>query len=400
MHSVSKEGVVLQDFDAIVARENTDCQQYDDRMNQFGRSDVQPMSVADMDFRAPDCVREALLRLIDHGIYGYHLKMPKYYEAIIDWLWRRHHYAVEPQSIFFTPGIVAAVSQLVWSLTKEGDGVIVQTPAYYPFVWAIEVNRRRILHNHLQETRGVYSIDFEDLETKAREARMLILCSPHNPVGRVWRRGELERVADICVRHNVTIVSDEIHNDLVYAPHQHIPIASLSPEVERITVTCHSASKTFNLASLATAYVLIKSPELRQAYKDGVAPLHVDRVNPFGLRAMEAAFTHGEAWLRELLKYLWGNYRVVCSFLEDKLPGVRVSPLEGTYLVWLDFRSWGLEDKALRERIIEKARLGLKDGPWFGPGGCGFQRMNIAYPREVVRLGLDQLSRAAGETVR
>lgn len=220
---------------------------------------------------------------------------------------------------------------------------------------------------------------------------MLILCSPHNPVGRVWRREELERIADICLRYNVTIVSDEVHNDLVYGAHQHVPIASLSPEVDRITVTCHSASKTFNLASLSTAYVLINGPELRQAYKDGAAPMHVDALNPFGLKAMEAVFTQGEPWLQQLLDYLWSNYRMVCSFLEENLPRVKLSPLEGTYLVWLDFRGWGLEDTILRELIIEKARLGLLDGPTFGPGGHGFQRMNIACPRQVLRNALDQL---------
>lgn len=382
---------MLQDFDEVIPRENTDCQKYDDRVNRFGRSDVQPMWVADMDFRAPACVREALLRLIDHGIYGYHLKTHKYYRAIIDWFQRRHHYAIEPQSIFFAPGVVSAVSQLVRALTKRGDGIIVQPPVFFPFFSAIEVNKRQLLQNQLLETRGEYTIDFDDLETKAREATMLILCSPHNPVGRVWRREELERIADICLRYNVTIVSDEVHNDLVYGAHQHVPIASLSPEVDRITVTCHSASKTFNLASLSTAYVLINGPELRQAYKDGAAPMHVDALNPFGLKAMEAVFTQGEPWLQQLLDYLWSNYRMVCSFLEENLPRVKLSPLEGTYLVWLDFRGWGLEDTILRELIIEKARLGLLDGPTFGPGGHGFQRMNIACPRQVLRNALDQL---------
>ncbi len=382
---------MLQDFDEVIPRENTDCSKYDDRANRFGRPDVLPMWVADMDFRAPACVREAFLRVIDHGIYGYHLKTDKYYQAIIDWFQRRHHYAVTPQSIFFTPGVVPTLSHLVQALTKEGDGIILQPPVYFPFFWAIEVNERRVLQNQLLETRGEYAIDFDDLETKAREATMLILCSPHNPVGRVWRREELERIADICLRHDVIILSDDIHNDLVSGAHRHVPIASLSPEVDRITVTCHSASKTFNLAGLSTAYLLINGPELRQAYTEGVAPLHVEALNTFGLKAMEAVFTQGEPWLEELLEYLWGNYEMLCNFLDENLPQVKASPLEGTYLVWLDFRSWDLEDKALRELLIEKAHLGLHAGPTFGPGGEGFQRMNIACPRQVLRKALDQL---------
>ncbi len=384
-----------QNFDEIIPRENTDCSKYDDRLRRFGRDDVQPMWVADMDVRAPTCVRAALLRVVEHGIFGYHLKTEKYYQAIIDWFQRRHHYTIDPQSIFFTPGVVPALSHLVQALTKRGDGIIVQPPVYSPFVWAIEVNDRRALQNHLLETRGEYAIDFDDLEAKARDATMLILCSPHNPVGRVWRREELERIADICLRHDVLILSDEIHNDLVFGAYTHVPIASLSPEVDRITVTCHSASKTFNLAGLSTAHVLINGPELRQAYRKGVEPLHVEALNTFGLRAMEAAFAQGESWLHELLEYLWGNYRALCSFLEENLPRVKASPLEGTYLVWLDFRGWGLDHKILRELIIEKARLGLHDGPTFGPGGQGFQRMNIACPRQVLRKALDQLKACA-----
>jgi cystathionine beta-lyase len=391
---------VLQDFDEVVPRENTDCSKYDDRMNRLGRADVLPMWVADMDFRAPECVRETFLRLIDHGIYGYHLKTDKYFRAIINWFQRRHGYAIARESIFFTPGVVPALSHLVQALTKKGAGIIIQPPVYTPFFWAIQVNERQVLQNQLLETGGEYVIDFDDLESKAREAAMLILSSPHNPVGRVWRHEELERIADICLRHSVIILSDEIHNDLVYGTHRHVPIASLSPEVDRITVTCHSASKTFNLAGLSTAYVVIKSPELRQAYKEGVAPLHVEALNTFGLRAMEAVFTQGEPWLHELLDYLWGNYQTLSSFLAETLPGVKAISLEGTYLVWLDFRGWGLDHKSLRQLIIEKAHVGLHDGPTFGPGGEGFQRMNIGCPRQVLRKALEQLRACAPQSVK
>ena len=381
-------------FDEIIPRENTDCAKYDDRLKRFGRPDILPMWVADMDFRAPDCVREALQELVEHNLYGYHLKTERYYRAIVDWWVRRHRYTVDPAGIVFSPGVVPALSHLVQALTAKGDGVILQPPVYHPFYWAVEVNERQLVLNPLVERGGEYTIDFDDLETKARQAKLLILCSPHNPVGRVWRREELARAADICLRHGVTILSDEIHNDLVYRPLTHVPMASLSPEVERITVTCHAASKTFNIAGLSTAYIMIPGPELRQAFTRVRDALHVEGLNLFGLRAMEAAFTRGEPWLEALLEYLSGNYRTLRGYCESQLPRVGMSPLEGTYLAWLDFRRYGFSREGLRDHIIQKAGLALSDGPMFGPGGEGFQRMNLACPREVLRQALDRLKAA------
>jgi cystathionine beta-lyase len=383
-------------FDEVIPRAGTDCAKYDDRLRRFGRADVLPLGVADMDFQAPDCVREALQPLVDQNLYGYHLKGERYVRAIVDWWARRHGHAVDPAGIVFSPGVVPALSHLIQALTAKGDGIIVQPPVYHPFAWAVRANERRLLENPLLEQGGEYAMDFDDLEGKAREARLLILCSPHNPVGRVWRREELERLADICLRHGVTIVSDEIHNDLVYPQYRHLPTASLSPEVARVTVTCHAASKTFNLAGLSVAYVLIEGQELREAFRTVSDILHVEALNPFGLRATEAAFTHGEAWLKALLEYLEGNYRLVRGYLEEHLPRVTVSPLEGTYLIWLDFRRYGLSPQELRDCIMGKARLGLNDGPMFGPGGEGFQRMNIACPRATLQEALDRLRVALG----
>ena len=380
-----------ESFDQVIPRAGTDCAKYDDRLKRFGHADVLPLWVADMDFRAPECVREALQQLVDHNLYGYHLRSERYLRAISDWWARRHRHTVDPSGIVFSPGVVPALSHLIQALTAKGDGVIVQPPVYHPFAWAVRANERRLLENALREQAGEYAMDFDDLEQKAREARLLILCSPHNPVGRVWRREELERVADLCLRHGVTIVSDEIHNDLVYPPHRHIPTASLSPEVSRITVTCHAASKTFNLAGLSVAYVMIEGRELREAFRKLSDILHVEAVNPFGLRAMEAAFAQGEPWLKALLEYLEGNYRLARSYLCGHLPGVTLSPLEGTYLLWLDFRRYGFSPQELRDRIIGKARLGLNDGPMFGPGGEGFQRMNIGCPRVTLQEALDRL---------
>jgi cystathionine beta-lyase len=386
--------VVEEIFDRIIPRENTDCSKYDDRLKRFGRTDVLPMWVADMDFRAPDCVRQALQELVDQNLYGYHLKTERYYRAIVDWWARRHRYAVDPASIIFSPGVVPALSHLVQALTVKGDGIILQPPVYHPFFWAVQANDRRMVLNPLREQGGEYTIDFDNLEAKAREAKLLILCNPHNPVGRVWRREELARIADVCLRHGITILSDEIHNDLVFRPHMHVPIASLSSEVEQITVTCHAASKTFNVAGLSTAYIMIPNAELRQTFKRVSDALHVEALNPFGLRAMEAGFTEGEPWLEALLEYLAGNYRTLRSYCESQLPRLGLSPMEGTYLAWLDFRRYGFSPQELKDCIIQKARLGLNDGPTFGPGGEGFQRMNLACPRQVLLQALDRLKTA------
>jgi cystathionine beta-lyase len=386
--------MVTEIFDEIVPRENTDCSKYDDRLKRFGRADVLPMWVADMDFRAPDCIRQALQQLVDQNLYGYHLKTERCYRAIVDWWARRHRYTVDPASIIFSPGVVPALSHLVQALTGKGDGIILQPPVYHPFFWAVQANDRRMVLNPLREQGGEYSIDFDDLEAKAREAKLLILCNPHNPVGRVWRREELARIADVCLRHGITILSDEIHNDLVFRPHMHVPIAGLSPEVERITVTCHAASKTFNVAGLSTAYIMIPNTELRQTFKRVSDALHVEALNPFGLRAMEAGFTEGEPWLEALLEYLAGNYQTLRSYCESQLPRLGVSPMEGTYLAWVDFRRYGFSSQELKDCIIQKARLALNDGPMFGPGGEGFQRMNLACPRQVLLQALDQLKTA------
>jgi cystathionine beta-lyase len=391
---LAEETRVRPNFDEVIPRRNTDSTKYDDLWQRYGKPDLLPLWVADMDFRVPDCITRALRRLVDHGIYGYHLKGPKYTQAIVDWWARRHHYAVDPGHILFSPGVVPAISHLVQALTVKGDGIILQPPVYHPFFWAVRVNERRLLENRLREHGGVYSMDFDDLEAKARDAKLLILCNPHNPVGRVWRREELERIAEICLRHNVVILSDEIHNDLVFPPHRHASIAGLSPEVDRITITTHAASKTFNVASLSTAYMLIRDSGLRDAVKRVNEALHVEALNPFGLVATSVAFREGEPWLAALLDYLWGNYQFLRDFLADRLPRVKASPLEGTYLVWLDFRDYGFSNQALKDCMTHRAGLALNDGPMFGPGGEGFQRMNIACPRSVLRQALEQLAAA------
>ncbi len=385
---------VAFDFDQIIPRRHTDCLKYDELEARYGRAELLPLWVADMDFRVAPCVTAALQRLVDHGVYGYHVRRPRHQQAIVDWWGRRHGYTVHPEAIVYTPGVVPVLSHLVQALTGEDDGVLVQSPVYYPFFWLPRVNRRRLVINPLIEHQGDYQIDFDDLEAKAAQARILIFSSPHNPVGRVWRPDELERVASICLRHGLVLVADEIHNDLVFAPHRHTPVARLSPEIERITVTAHAASKTFNLASLATAYVLIADAGLRARFAAHHEALAVDGLNPFGLEATVAAFNEGEPWLAELLVYLRGNYQYLCAQLQARLPQVRVGPLEGTYLAWLDCRATGLTPPQLRQRLVEVGGLALNDGPIFGPGGEGFQRLNLACPRATLAEAVARLERA------
>jgi cysteine-S-conjugate beta-lyase len=378
-------------FDEIIPRNNTNSLKYDDKLNRFGTLDVQPMWVADMDFRVPEFITKSLSDLVSHGIYGYHIKTNRYYQVIIDWFQRRHNYSIRQKGIFFTPGVVPALSYLVKTFTEKGDKIIVQPPVYFPFFFVVQLNDRQILHNQLIENNNKYSIDFDDFEKKAKEAKMFIFCHPHNPVGRVWKRDELEKIADICLRNDVIIVSDEIHNDLVFAPNKHIPIASLSPEIDNITITCHSASKSFNLAGLSTAYTIMNNENLQKTFKKFLAPLHIEALNTFGLTAMAVAFEQGDIWLNELLQYLWGNYEFVKDYLAKNLPVLKVSPLEATYLLWIDFRKLQMSDEELKEFIIRKAHLGLNDGPTFGIGGHGYQRINIACPRQLVSEALNKL---------
>jgi len=382
------------EFDEVIPRANTDSVKHDDLLRRFGRADLQPLWVADMDFRAPACVQKALGAAVDHGVYGYVLTGERPRRAICDWFARRHGTRVEPASITFTPGVVSALSCLVQALTRPGDTIVVQPPVYPPFFSVIRDNGRGIAESPLVEQDNRYTVDFDDLEAKARGARALILCSPHNPVGRVWRRQELERMAEICLRHGLLIISDEIHNDLVYPPAAHLPTAALGPEVERITVTCHAPSKTFNLPALSTAYVIIPNPELRAAFQRFVGRLHLEGPNLFGLRALEAAYAEGEPWRGRLLDYLAGNAALVRRHAEAHLPALRLSPLEGTYLLWLDFRRYGLAPDALRALLLERAGLALNDGRSFGTGGAGFQRLNIACPRASLARALDRLTLA------
>lgn len=302
---------------------------------------------------------------------------------------------MEPGAINFSPGIVPALNMCVMEFTDPGDRIVVQPPVYFPFFTAITNHERELVHNQLLERDGRYEIDFDHLEEVFRKgAKMFFFCHPHNPVGRVWTREELERLAGLCVQYNVLVVSDEIHSDLLLFGNRHIPLASLGKQIADLTLTCMAPSKTFNLAGLYTSMVIATNPELKKRYDRILDVVHVGGDNILGQVALEAAYIHGDEWLTQLIQYLESNYDLLCQLLKDEAPEIIVSPLEATYLVWLDFSFLGMTNEELKAFIIEKARLGLNDGPMFGPGGEQHQRINIATTAEVLQEGIGRLTKA------
>ncbi|MGE0079489.1 MAG: MalY/PatB family protein [Bacteroidales bacterium] len=379
-------------FDSLINRENTACVKYDLRKVIFGKEDVVPMWVADMDIPTPNFILDAIQSRCNHPFLGYTFRDEAYNNAIINWYENRHNWKIQPGWIEFCPGVVSGLNHIIRAYTKPDDRIIIQPPVYHPFFSTAENNGRKLVFNPLLENDGNYSINFDELETVAKGAKMLILSNPHNPVGRVWTRDELRRVGEICVKHNVLIVSDEIHSDLVYKPFEHISIASISEEFAQNTVTFGSSSKTFNIAGLSSGFVIIPNQELMKRYKHELEASGAGMGNIFGNEALKAAFTkQGEGWLNELLDYFTENINLVDSTLKQGLPKVKFVKPQGTYLLWIDFRALGIEDSTLNKLLINEAGLGFNAGNGFGTEGIGFQRINIACPRATVQLALDRL---------
>lgn len=382
------------DFDTVIDRRGTHCEKWDAMESRYGvsPSDGISMWVADMEFKPPPEVNEAIRRAADHGIHGYPGGLDDYHASIAGWMERRHGWRVEPWWITATHGIVNAVNLLVQTFCSPGDKIVVQPPVYYPFFGAVTGNGCQLVQNRLVRSGERYEMDLDDLEVLIdAKTRLLILCSPHNPGGRVWKRVELERLAQLCVDRGVIIVSDEIHHDLVYEGYVHTVLASLGPEVSRRVITCTSASKTFNLAGTMTGNVIIPDDSLRRRFRKHLTSCGIHVPNSFGILAATAAYEHGEPWLEELLDYLQVNQQCISDVLESRLPEIRHMPLEGTYLAWLDFSGTGLEMKEVVQRIQERARLALSHGYTFGPGGENFMRLNFACPRSMLDEALDRL---------
>jgi cystathionine beta-lyase len=383
------------DFDKIVDRTATESMKWDYPRQVLKVEDAIPMWVADMDFEAPPALVEALGRRAAHGIFGYPLVPPSFYAAAIGWLGRRHGWPIQKEWMSMTPGVVPALNYAVRAFSKRGDGVIIQTPVYHPFFYAIENNGRRIVRNPLRFDGRRYLMDFDDLESKIdAPGRMLILCSPHNPVGRVWTREELERLAMIAVERDLLVISDEIHHDLVYPGHRHHVLAALSPEMAARTLTFIAPSKTFNIPGLATAAAVASNPDLFKKFEDEAERSGFDLGQVFGIVGFEAAYAHGEDWLEALLPYLEANVDFLEKFLTDRVPQIRLIRPEGTYLALLDCRELGLDQAALNDFFLKKARVYLNDGTMFGSELEGFVRINFGCPRALLAQALERIDRA------
>ena len=386
------------DFDRSIDRMNTQSVKWDGLQMRFGVNDALPMWVADMDFKAPPAVVEALTKRAEHGIYGYTLRGEEYHQSVIGWLERRHGFTVLAEWLQHSPGVVAGLSLIVHTFSMPGDKIIVQPPVYYPFSRVIAGLGRTIVENPLLFDGTRYEMDFEDLEAKAAAgAKMIILCSPHNPVGRVWTPDELQKLGEICLRHNVLVVSDEIHSDLLFLGVRHTPFASLSESFAQNSITCIAPSKTFNLAGLATSVIIIPNADLGARYAATMDQFHLNGANTFGATALQAAYTHGDAWVDDLRAYLQGNLDYMTQFMEERIPEIKVIKPEGTYLVWIDCRALGLDDKALDAFFLERAKMALDEGHIFGTGGSGFQRVNLACTRATLEKAMNSLQSAVRE---
>lgn len=380
-------------FDTPISRKNTDSIKFDFAKQRHMPEDVLPLWVADMDFQTAPAVIEALKAKVDHGIFGYSESSSDYSRVLKHWFKRHYEWDIEPSWLVKTPGVVFAITQAIQAFSSVGEGILIQEPVYYPFRESIELNRRHVVVNPLSYKDGAYQIDFDDFEQKIvdHKVKIFILCNPHNPVGRVWKEEELRRLGNICLRHHVLIIADEIHADFTYPGHKHHVFANLDPQYLDCTITCTSPSKTFNLAGLQVSNILIKNPTLRQQFKNQIAINGYSQLPITGLVSCQAAYEHGDSWLDALRDYLKQNLDYIRERLTRSLPTLGIVDPEGTYLLWLDFNGYGLDDDAINQRIIHDAKLWLDGGTMFGENGAGFQRINIACPRATIEEALNRL---------
>jgi cysteine-S-conjugate beta-lyase len=362
----------------------------------LGDNRLLPMWIADMDFVCPQPVIDALAKRAAHGIFGYTGTSESYINAVVNWMKKRHNWNINPEWLCTSPGVVPAINMLIRTFTNSGDKVIIQTPVYYPFSSAIKSNHCTVVTNPLIRDKKKYKIDFESLEEKAKDplVKLLILCSPHNPVGRVWTLEELKRLGEICLKNNILVISDEIHSDLVFDGYKFIPYASINETFKENCIICTSASKTFNLAGLHTSNIIIPSETLRSKFMETVYSNGLAGMNTFGLIATEAAYNEGEEWLEQVLAYIQDNFEYLKSFIEEKIPEIEVIDAEATYLIWLDFRKLKLSLKELKHFSIKKAGIFFDEGFIFGKPGAGFERINIACARSILEEALIKLEKA------
>lgn len=384
-------------FDKKVDRIKNNSAKWDEMGKNFGCNELLPMWIADMDFETAPEILEEMKNKLDQKIFGYVSRPDSYYQSAIDWTKKRYSYDIDLSTIIHSPGVIPTISIILKYFTKDTDKIMIQTPVYPPFAGTVKNSDKILVENELvQDTDRNWHIDFEDFEAKAKDKdlKWFILCNPHNPVGRVWKREELQKMADICLKHNVRVIADEIWRDLVYKGHEFIAFSSLSKEVEDMTITCFSATKTFNMAGLQASFAVFPRKEELSLFDTKLAALDIRRNNPFSLVAMEAAFNKGEAWLCELLEYLEGNVDLVMKYVNENIPEIKIKKPEGTYLVWLDFRELNLGSEEISKALIEEGKVALNGGSSFGNVGSGFFRMNIACSRYMVQDALERINKA------
>ncbi|HEX7064839.1 MAG TPA: PatB family C-S lyase [Bacillales bacterium] len=385
-------------FDEVLDREGTNSVKWNYRGDVFGTEDVLPLWVADMDFPCPPSVTEALIERAKHPVYGYPGKPEAFYQSLVDWTMRRFNVEVAARRMTPIPGVVTGLHVAIDAFTKPGDKIVIQPPVYHPFFSAIKNRGRHVVENPLREKNGRYEMDLADLQDQIdSRTRMIILCSPHNPVGRVWTKEELQELVKLCVKNDIFVVSDEIHSDLVFEKGTHTPLYSLSQEAADCSLTFVAPSKTFNLAGLATSVGIAGNERIHREFSTAAAKAGLFHINLFGIEALQVAYNKGEAWLEEVLSYLQKNAEYIHSFLRDRIPRVTMEVPEATYLGWMDFRELNLYGDELNDFIVKRARLGFNAGAMFGQQGDGFQRINFACPRSILTEAMERLEQAVKE---
>ena len=384
-------------FNEKVDRSKNHAAKWEEMGAKFGSNDLLPMWIADMDIKTAPEIVEAIKEKADQAIFGYVYRPASYYETAAAWCEKRFGYKIDPKILIHSPGVVPSMNMLVKMLTKEDEKVLIQIPVYPPFAASVKTGKRTLVTNELvKDENGYYTIDFEDLEKKLSDEKvtLMILCNPHNPVGRVWKKEELQKIGDLCVKYNVRILADEIWRDLVLPGYTHTPIASLSREIENITITCFSPTKTFNIAGLQASFAVFPREEEWKAFDNELGEMDIKRNNPFSLVGFEAAYNHGEEWLSELLVHLEGNAQYVADFVKERLPEIKTVKPEGTYLMWLDFNGLNIAPEEITDMLIKDAKVAMNDGASFGANGKGFARMNIACPRYMVEDAMARIEKA------
>lgn len=379
-------------FDKIIDRTNNFSAKWSEMNKNFGTNNLLPMWVADMDFLTAPCVMEALKDRLEQGIFGYTTRPSSYNESIVNWLDNRFSWKINQEWLMFSPAVITSISLLIQNLTQKNDKIMIQEPVYSPFHSIVESNERNLVISPLVKLDdGSYVMDYEDIEAKIKDVKIFILCNPHNPVGRVWTREELTRLGEICLKHNVLVISDEIHSDIILKNHKHTPFASISKEFSENTITCMAPTKTFNLAGLQSSFLVISNPYYYEVMDKAFSRLDIKRNNAFSLVATEAAYNYGEDWLYELIKYIEDNVDFAIDYIKNHIPQLKVKKPEGTYLLWVDFSNLNVDKKDLKNALINKGRIALSDGSSFGIGGDGYYRINLACPRSMVLEGLKRI---------